>query len=73
MHATPSILANVYARPQLLTSNRETSARAKKTKCVSVSRKDSLGAARGFLAAVCLESVMAIGVYSLWQVWHLVR
>jgi hypothetical protein len=27
----------------------------------------------GLLVALCLEGAMALGVFGLWQVWHLIR
>jgi hypothetical protein len=28
---------------------------------------------KGFVVAVCLEGAMALGVFGLWHVWHLIR
>jgi hypothetical protein len=28
---------------------------------------------RGLLTGICLEGIMALGIYGAWQVWHLLR
>jgi hypothetical protein len=28
---------------------------------------------KGFLVAICMEGAAALGVYGIWQIWHLFR
>jgi hypothetical protein len=41
--------------------------------CASPTSEEDGSCIRGFVVAVALEGAMALGIFSAWQIWHLIR
>jgi hypothetical protein len=67
------IFRGVLADPALASSVTEIPVFASKPGCLPESGVEDGSCLKGFFVAIGLEAAMALSIYGLWQVWHILR
>jgi hypothetical protein len=73
MHATASIAADAYQRPELIALTGGTPSAAKQEDRSHDGGADGLGCVKGMCVAFVMEATGALCLYLIWQIGHLIR
>jgi hypothetical protein len=68
-----SILTDAHVGPVLVSSVSEVFASPKEVQALPVPTSEGLKGARAAMVAIGLEAVAGLGLYGVWQVWHILR
>jgi tetrahydromethanopterin S-methyltransferase subunit B len=73
MHATASLPMEAQTLPAMISPSRESSSFAQETDLESLSIREYGNCMQGFLVGLCLEGVLALCLYGVYHIGHVIR